>query len=652
VVLVVGGLTLLLALVVALDLTPWARGGYGWRWTYDPVSTERVLPLLIALGVYLLGAYLLYVPRIRRVTPVTLLLWSVAGTVVLSLATAHAREGDAFFALFTRTASGITTGQHWAAPRVDWDGGEWQQWTEVMTRLEGHISTSPPGLPMLYAALNSGLDNLPVTDMLHRSLLSYQCNNYTLLNYSPAEWASAWFGMLMPLWAGLAVFPMYGAARRVAGRTSAKVITVWWPLVPGVIAFAASWSTFYPLLSVTAFWLLLMGLEAEGRRGAPVIFLAGLVNGVALFLNFTFLPLIFLFGAYTIARYWLIERRTQQHRLKAPGLLRPIAMGVWFGLGTALPWIVFWVLGGETPIAMLQTAFDNHLDLDRPYAFWVWMHVWDWALWTGVGLAALWLIGLWRWWRSREFPPPLLSLALLATVIVLTLSGTTQGESGRIWLFLSPFVLLAGLEGLRYAAGNIEESRAKRVSVERAWLVLTAGQAAMMLVLVANLSVIGSEMTPVPPPPIATAAQPVDATFHDDDHALFRLTGWEGEAHAVPGSEQVVTLSLRWEGERRPTEAYWMGAFLVGPEGETTDPVIWQPGGEGDDRYPTTCWALGVTIGDRIDLPLPDDAEPGDWWVSLGVFGDDAEQAEGRLAVTIPGNPEDVQVGLGPVAVR
>ncbi|HRL12958.1 MAG TPA: hypothetical protein PKX07_13830, partial [Aggregatilineales bacterium] len=48
-------LTLVVAAAFAVDLTPWLRGGFGWRWQYAPAFDARVLPLLIAAVVYVAG---------------------------------------------------------------------------------------------------------------------------------------------------------------------------------------------------------------------------------------------------------------------------------------------------------------------------------------------------------------------------------------------------------------------------------------------------------------------------------------------------------------------------------------------------------------------------------------------------------------------
>lgn len=626
---------LLLAGIIALDLTPWVRGGYGWRWPYIPVAFMRVLPLLLTTAVYLAGVWLV-LTRTRRVWPA--LAWGLLGTVALSLVVTYAREGQILYPLFTRTASAFTTGPHWAATQIDWQGGEWRDWTAVMGRLGGHLGTSPPGLPMWYGLLNDLLGRVPTAaESLQHSLIGYQCHNYDLLTYTPSQWGTAWFGILMPLWAGLTVFPLLGIAQRL-NPAWARIVPLWWALVPGIASFAASWSTFYPFMSASAFYLLLIGLQ---NRRQVWIFIAGLLCGIALFLHFTFVPILGMFGFFTLGYGWfaLGERG-------AIFIRRCVFIGIVFGVGLIIPWVVFWLLTGETAIDLLRASLAYHLDLERPYWFWVWMHVWDWALWSGMGLALVWLFGLGFWWRQHRERlqtqnPPILSMALLLTILVLTISGTTRGESGRIWLFLSPFVLVAAREGLLWFRNS--DTR----QMNHAFFAITASQAILMVALTANLAVIGTDFSrpPAPPPLTVEGVHPIDAAFAiQDEGEVFRLVGW----HAEPSDNEIL-LTLRWQASQPMTMPYWFGATLV--QGDVvTEAVIWQPRAlfGPENRYPTTCWPSGRVIEDQITLPYP---QGGEWWVSLAAFGD-ATQPEGRLQVMLPEAPPGVQVGLGPVVTR
>lgn len=607
------GAVLLVALLFLVDASEWLRGGYGWRWPYLLAPVARWLPLIAVAALYLAGAA--WLQRRTRL----LLAWVVLGSVALAAAGLYVRNDDLAYTLFTRTASLLTTGQHYAATHMDWAGGEWQHWTETMGRLAGHMITSSPGGPIFYHVLSGVFDQFPALARgLQAWLLTYQCDNFNFLSYTPGEWASTVFGMAMPLWAGLTALPLYAIAKRFVGA-NARYVAIWWPLLPGLIGFAGSWSTLYPLFSAATFWLLLIGLER--RRGVLPLILSGIVCGAGIFVNFTLIPLLLVLGLYVLSESLWLSRR---------GFGRAVEVGLWFGVGLVIPWALFWLAGGQTFFAIFATSMGYHFELDRPYWFWVWNHFWDWVYWSGVGFALLTVAAIGRLVRSRTLTSAaLLSACLGLTMAIMAFSGTARGETGRVWLFFSPLLLVAAAHGL----AGLAQPRFR---------LLTAAQAVYLVALVVSLDATSTDLQ-LPPAnaPQVSTTQAADATFADAGQPLFRLVGWDGQA-----STYGIELRLNWQPLSRSLRPYWFGAVLVGPNGETVGGAPWQPD---QMAYPTTCWRSDQVVGDTVRLALPADAVPGDWWVSLAAYpGDDAET---QLEVTQPGQAADQQVGLGPIHI-
>ncbi len=666
-------LACVLALALAFDVSPYLRGGFGWRWSYDPAPLLRAVPLIIATAIYIVIAYIL-LRRNERALPV--LLWAMLGAGILPLLVIWLRSDDVLFDLFARTASGLPTGQHLTAAQLGWDAPEWQDWIHYVARPElaaSHIGVAPPGLPLWYNLLNHLFDSVPALGQpLFRALLPYQCANYNLLDYTPGEWASAWFGVFMPLWSVLAVLPLYGAARRLTGtREVARGVALWFPLIPSLLMFSATWSTFYPFMILCVFWTFIIGLQSTstetptstanvpvsspflpkrsdgGRKGVGgigVIILSGVLMGVSLFTNYTFIPLLGVVGLYTLLYYVLIERKSST----PPPFYRPVVVGIWFGIGMAVPWFIYWLWSGDAPWDVVRASLGLHLDIDRPYLAWVFIHYWDWTMFNGFVLMLVWYFGLWRWLRKREGTPPVLAIALLCTVVFLAVSGTGRGEAGRVWLPFTPFVLLAAADGLKRIANG---------DWKRSWLVITCGHAVVMLVLAVCLNVISHDFTPTPAPPItADNLQSTNAVFTANNGDSFRLEGWNA---TVEGN--TLTLNLRWQGVTQSTAVYWFSALLVAPDGSVYETGVWQPGlgapvpadSDADARgtFPTTCWLPNMVIGDSVTLTLPANAPSGDWWISLAVYGDNAS-SDGRLQVMLPDGMLDTQIGLGPVQIH
>lgn len=639
------GVSLVLAAALGFDWLPFLRGGeiFHWQWPYVPADVIRALPLVLTLIVYLVGAWALFRYSER---PIGLIVWSMVGAAVIPLTVIFIRHDNVLYELFARTISGTATGPHLAAAEIDWSGTQWHDWTAVMESYfgrSGHVFLSPPGLPMWYGLLNALLGTVPsVASALQQVLLPSQCQNYNLLKYTPAEWASAWFGILMPLWAALTVLPLYAVARRLG--VAVRQVIAWFPLIPALIMFAPSWNTVYPLMAVLAFWWLLIGIE----RGKGWVLASGLLMGIMTFVNFSLIPLAGLFGFYTLLDYAL-KPSIGRGDVSGRGYLRPLLIGLQFAIGVMVPWVIYWFIAHGTPVEMLRQSLTAHLDLDRPYVPWLWFHSWEWALFTGIPLIVLWIaagVQRARQWREGG---SVLGLALLLTMIALVLSGTARGETGRVWLFFSPFVLLAAGEWLqrRETVNEPASSPAdntphlETAQSSKLWFALTFAQVVLLLALVLTWTVIDAPDVISPPaaPGAQTAANAGGMTFGGQ----FQLASWD--AH-VEGN--AILLTLNWRAQQPMTVPYWFGALLVYPDGHSVpNAVVWQPF---DTHYPTTCWAPGVTLGDSVRLPLPDDAPAGNWWISLSSFSDDA--ATQLLPVTLPDGSQDRQVGLGPVSVR
>src|SRR5690606_5463105 len=174
------------------------------------------------------------------------------------------------------------------------------------------------------------------------------------------------------------------------------------------------------------------------------------------------------------------------------------------------------------------------------------------------------------------------------------------------------------------------------------WLAVSIGQAALLIVVCAVWLLINApNMTPPPSAPGPVLAERLSgATFENK----FQLAEWDAQRVG-----DHIELRLNWQPVQQMTTAYWFAALLVAPDGSLPqDSVVWQAL---DTAYPTTCWKAGEMVGDTIHLPLPDDVQSGEWWISLSVFGD-KEQPEQHLSVVLHDGTTDHQIGLGPVPIQ
>lgn len=633
---------------LAFDLSPWLRGGYGWRWVYQsPAAPERLAFFATLLAFYVFGGIFL----LHRQRAIAVLIWSFGGTVTLTLAAVYVVTPQVRYELYTRTLSGGTTGWHYAAADIDEAGGlrkALSDWANFMAGYESessHITTSPPGMPLLYYGINQFFaQNNTLADRLGRPLRAEQCHNDRVVGYSNlhegytnAELASVWLGILMPVWSAFTVIPLVALGRRLYDEGTARWSVLWWPLVPSALIFTPNPNTLYALAALVVVFYLIIGLE---NRSPRYIVLAGICMSVATFLHFTTLPVIFLVGLFTFIYSWN-RSRSQPETSTWRALNLAVRAGLQFSLGLVSCWLLYFLISGVPVWEILGQSFNAHLSLERSYLPWLVLSLNDFFMFTGWVFICLAVLEVWkavRVFRKRE---PLKSSAILAVSVMTTLllmdfSGTTQGEAGRIWLFLSPFFLLM-------AAATVVSHANKKSG-----LLLTVTQGVALVVMVGFLAVIGSGLSK--PPEHA----PKLTTFPDAPYfksqALFgdtvKLLSYAGQIEMSPdesGIEQpTLRIWLRWQSEGQLERPYYLSFLPVAPDGMLEPPTLKQPF---EARYPVTCWlpSSGV-IEEMVEIPLTT-LKNGDWWVSLSMI-------DGKSGVTLPvlqqNGQHDQQVGIGP----
>lgn len=729
--------TLVFLALLALDVYPGLRGGAGWRWTYTPPERwTQVIILAAALAIYLAGVIAVR----RRSVPVWIGLgWSVGMGAVIAVCVVGVR-GDAGFLLFTRTVSPVQTGASALAVRImarDGLQSTLENWTGIMREAREsnliHFTTSPPGQPLFHYVAAELLQNIPVISQPISMLLRpYQCSDLEVMRYTRGELTSAALGMLMPLWAALAVIPVYWAARMLisplsptlppnlgeeglhrlgwasASRTetshteknpppsagevgerssprggppTALYLAQWYPLIPTILLFAPTWNTLYPLLCVTSFALLLAGLKRElGVQSAVFCLLSGAVMSVTTFLNFAVLPVLLVFGLFTLG-YGLFARRGVLPGRPYNGVVWAVRAGLWFGLGLASLWLVFGLASGLTPLDLLRVTFEEHTDLvQRAYLPWLVLHPYDVVMFVGFPLAGMFL---WRVWSAltpirapspvneesktrhgsmetpspstgREFgwgyssPIDLLALSMFLTLVLVNLSGVVQGENGRILSFYAPFLLLAGGRAMWNTRPGVGAWRTMPLQD----IPLFTAQALMALVMAAVLDVVPLDLNPQPTAPrqdvphLETAElRPVNAVLTSDHYAgVIQL-----EAHRfIPDlAAQAVTLETIWRGVEQVERPYYFELVAHAEnavDGKiVTEPYRWYAQ---NGNYLPTCWRKDDRIHDVIVLSLPPVSAPVVWTLELRAMD---ERTGDVMRVTYPDGTTGDVVLLDPV---
>jgi hypothetical protein len=286
-------------------------------------------------------------------------------------------------------------------------------------------------------------------------------------------------------------------------------------------------------------------------------------------------------------------------------------------------------------VEAILAAMRVHLSMRRPYLPSLGLHVWDFAVYSGLAATGLALACV-----LTVRPPAIsrLALAFGLTLLAVLVSGSAQGEVGRVWLFFMPVVLLLAANTLCQLSSS---QRALMVGAQAFWLIVLAA------------SHVPIDTWLGPPPSYAEIARPnldapvisANATFGDE----LLLTGFQGEYWP---DRRMLTVALHWRPLRQMTTPYYFSAVPVAPDGRSLPGVHWQPFAE---MYPTTCWQpdpSGPDVVDQIDLSLGDAPAQGNWWLSLSVFAIAGDQSLPPLPVRLADGSQDHQLGMGPLPVQ
>ncbi len=602
------------------DLTPLARGhllflpeSQYFPWLRLSPRLSWLLLNAALVSVYALGAWRV----VRRGKALHVKLWAFGGAALLPIAL-MGMEGAPLFTLFARVASPDLGGYITAAALNSDLGAMLGDWLGFMARYQaaypsGGIALAPPALPAIFYISAAAFERLPpLAEAFGTLLRGLQCQNPELLRWSDAQWASALPAMFMPLWAGLAIAPLYRLGARLFSRRTALWAVALYPLVPSLAIFAPRFNTFYALLCAV---MLVFVWEGLLRRRAQLLALGGFVAGVGSLMNFAAAPLGLIGGLSLLLWGW------GRGRAAFKQLIVGLAA---FGLGAASLWLLYAVATGITPLDILRASFRLHLALDRPYLIYLFYHPFEMFLFTGIPMAALclWRIAAYRGLNERA---GVFALTGALSLLIVTLSGTARGETARVWAFFAPIWALLAADALANAS-----LRTRQIVLGLQVLVFLSMGSAFR----ANFHI----LTPVPEPPAPAVAPsvPMQATFsHEGD--VIELLGWRAESDS-----EGVRLQLYWRVPERPVRRLYQFALIpVAPDGTPRPSLNWMPY---ERNFPPSCWTPRKVIVDSLSVPLAADDPRGDWWFSLSVI-----EVETRAPIAV--NGAERQVGIGAVRV-
>jgi hypothetical protein len=513
--------------------------------------------------------------------------------------------------LFYRTVSELSGGFFNVGATITDNQRFLENFAEEMAGYPVHPQRHPPGLPLLFGWAGQFFAGQPaVANAISAWLRPYQCHNLSLMNLPNSAIAAALVQMLLPLWLGIIVLPLYYFGRLAYGQVTGQRAALLWPLLPSVGLWATRWNQLYALFTLLAFICLHLGLS---RRRQLFFVLSGLIVALATFYSFGNGVITGFLGLYAIAWVAGSDERPRWGWLAGSALL--------FCLGLAGWWLAMEWLYRLNVLNIWKVAMGTHLSLGRDYLTWLFYHLYDFWVFLGIPLALFSLarIGqaLWRW---QQRPLDVLALSFAAGLLLLDLSGSSQGEVARVWSFLMPLALLT-------AVPRQTDSQAANITTGIA--ILLAGQLLISNVFLQPVST-GLSDPPLPP------ASDQRVTTNREQVArwvggplLYRV---DAPQTAVPGQD--ITVTAHWGTDQPLSRAYTVFVHLLNQQGTLISQVDEMPV---DGRWPTTCWQPGRAFQDQYTLELPADSGPGVYLLQMGLYWlPDGE----RVALLRPEEPD------------
>ncbi len=449
-----------------------------------------------------------------------------------------------------------------------------------------HVRTQPPGWPLVYWATSQVFTSMPgMADVVGRWIHRYDCTSPELVGLEPAQVAAGSVRIVILLLSGLGVLPLYAIGRRFYPPATARMATVGYVYLPGLLVFSGRFDVVYTLLTLAGLWLALRAV-LDGDRLAAGILALGLA--AASFLSFTTLAV----GAFVLA----IPAVCGVTRRDGEVLRRLIWTMVAITTTVIFLWVGLWLVMDVNGIAMWRTSQEIHRVFRLNYPAWFLFNLYDLAVFMGIvpfvgAMGALIIIARKRGKGGVSHIGLVLGWA--AAILLLNLSATVRAETGRLWLFVMPLGLLIGLA---YFVAEVDLVRRGRTGFLVLYGVFLT-QALVTGYLLGGRA--GIPNTPAPSWRTPEGVTTVDVLLGEDIALKGYQWGWSTDG---------LDLTLYWQALDFPRVEYSAFVHALDSDGE----IVGQSDGP-PAAVPMWCWVPGEVVADERTLDISAEA------VELGV---------------------------------
>jgi hypothetical protein len=246
-------------------------------------------------------------------------------------------------------------------------------------------------------------------------------------------------GLLMIAIGGLAVIPLYLLGKWLSSPAAGFFAALSFLVMPAFALFSVSVDQMYPLVTAVGLcgvWRGIQLMESKSPWALLWLGLTGIWLGIGLFFNMGLIVAIALCGLFALFMGYTLRCSIQQI---LPGaivficgaLLVPLLLYIFFRYNL---WAVF----------LTSNRLRNSLYYDsRSYSASLWNNLLDFFLFCGLPIVLLWIWHI-RQIVSKNYRTVAIAFlaALVITLFLVDVTGRVRGETARMWMFLTPPVLV------------------------------------------------------------------------------------------------------------------------------------------------------------------------------------------------------------------
>jgi hypothetical protein len=412
---------------------------YGWYWKFINKTGffyfDWLIPVIILILIFLARHYLKN-PKVTFLNLLPLVIFGallqfgfayIEGGSFETLRESYAKSPHKFYAEYAANSAGFV---------------ETIKNYETILGQGSFSGTKPPGLVGLYILLEKISYTLNPSPLAHERF-------YRLTRLI------AW---IFPFVSTLIIYPLSSLGKRFLGKENAIIPALLYLCLPNVLLIQLFMDqTLYPLLFILIIWFI---IRAVDRNAIFNSITAGLLLYVSAFISFSLLPAVFisflLIGIHGLFAWTGFSENIVKVSVTAGSLWRYVRLGLGVLLGIGVLYLLFDTVLTYNVMERYSNAIAIHKALKNydtglggilPAVL---LNNSDYGTWIGTSvliLAMLAILGsLARLYKKSLTDFDWLSLSFMVTFIAINIAGQTGGETGRLWMFLSPVVVILTAE--------------------------------------------------------------------------------------------------------------------------------------------------------------------------------------------------------------